>query len=62
MTRGVVCAVVGLPAGLFHETRTPVTLWVFGPPGEARQNEVLTMEVTTDMAQEAEASAPCALR
>jgi type I restriction enzyme M protein len=51
VTRGVVRAVVGLPAGLFHETRTPVTLWVLGPPGKAWHNEVLTMEVTTDMAQ-----------
>ena len=51
VTRGVVRAVVGLPAGLFHETRTPVTLWVLGPPGEARHNEVLTVEVTTDISR-----------
>ncbi len=39
---------VGLPAGLFHETRTPVSLWVLGPDGEAHRDEVLFVDASAE--------------
>lgn len=42
-------AVIGLPGGLFQETRAPVSLWVLGRGEDAQREEVLFVDMTADV-------------